>query len=44
MEVVERAASAAELQVKVTLANTPEELRDELRKRMGGPADRIFFG
>ncbi len=35
MEVVERAASAAELQVKVTLANTPEELRDELRKRMG---------
>lgn len=37
MDVVERATSAAELQVKVTLANTPEELRDELRKRMGGP-------
>ncbi|MGB1845355.1 MAG: hypothetical protein ACPIFP_07385 [Candidatus Poseidoniaceae archaeon] len=37
MEVVDRAASAAELQVKVTLANTPEELRDELRKRMGAP-------
>ncbi|MDP6232984.1 MAG: hypothetical protein QF839_02270 [Candidatus Poseidoniaceae archaeon] len=37
MEVVDRAASAAELQVKVTLANTPEELRDELRARMGTP-------
>jgi len=36
MDVVDRAASAAELQVLVTLANTPEELRDELRKRMGG--------
>lgn len=35
MEVVDRALSAAELQVLVTLANTPEELRDELRKRMG---------
>lgn len=37
MEVVERAASAADLQMKVTLANTPEELRDELRKRMRTP-------
>lgn len=37
MEVVDRATSASELQVKVTLANTPEELRDELRKRMGAP-------
>lgn len=37
MEVVERANSAAELQIKVTLANTPEELRDELKKRMGPP-------
>ena len=40
MEVVDRAASAAELQVKVTLANTPEELRDELRARMGTPQTR----
>ena len=37
MEVVDRATSASELQVKVTLANTPEELRDELRRRMGVP-------
>lgn len=40
MQVVDRAASAAELQVKVTLANTPEELRDELRARMGTPRTR----
>ena len=40
MEVVDRAASAAELQVKVTLANTPEEIRDELRVRMGTPHTR----
>jgi len=44
MEVVDRAASAAELQVKVTLANTPEELRYELRKRMGTPKLEHGFG
>ena len=44
MEVVDRAASAAELQVKVTLANTPEEIRDELRARMGTPLARNAQG
>ena len=43
MEVVDRATSASELQVKVTLANTPEELRDELRRRMGAPKAQSGF-
>jgi len=35
-EVVAYAANANDLQRAVALANTPEELRDELTRRMGG--------
>lgn len=34
VEIVTSVASAAELRIEVALANTPEELRDMLRKRL----------